>query len=206
MVTFDGAAGPYLRPRYNWTWLNERAVEVPLARRALATRPAEARVLEVGNVLGHYGVAGHVVVDRYETAPGVVNEDVASFDPGATRFDLIVSVSTLEHVGLDEQRREPGKAAAAVRRLTSMLAPGGLLWMTVPVGYNPDLEQAIRAGALGLTRVTALLRRGRGLDWRQVAPDETLEAGYDWLLYTASAVLVCELERPPAGMDGDDRG
>ena len=67
-----------------------------------------------------------------------------SFDPGATRFDLIVSVSTLEHVGLDEQRREPGKAAAAVRRLTSMLAPGGLLWMTVPVGYNPDLEQAIR--------------------------------------------------------------
>ena len=47
MFTFDGAAVPYLRHRYNWTWLNERAVEVPLARRALATRPAEARVLEV---------------------------------------------------------------------------------------------------------------------------------------------------------------
>jgi len=194
--TYDGASIPYLRHRYNWTWLNERAVEVPLALGILGKAADGARVLEVGNVLGHYGAVGHTVVDRYERAPGVINEDVAAFDPGDERFDLIVSVSTLEHVGFDEEPRDPDKAADAVRRLGSMLAPGGLLWLTIPVGYNPDLERAVRGSALGLTGLTALRRHGGGLAWRQVDPGQTRDDRYDWLLYTAAAVLVGELRAP----------
>jgi hypothetical protein len=38
------------------------------------------------------------VLDKYEQAPGVINEDVVSFSP-PQKYDLIVSVSTLEHVG-----------------------------------------------------------------------------------------------------------
>jgi SAM-dependent methyltransferase len=190
----DGEPVPYLRHRYNRTWLNERAVEVPLALRVLEKRRG-GEILEVGNVLGHYGARGHTVVDRYERAPNVLNEDVTDFDPGDRRFDLIVSVSTLEHVGFDEQPLDPDKPLRAMRALATMLAPGGLLWSTLPVGYNPALDAHARAGALPFDRVSALRRAGRGLDWRQVDPQAALDSPYDHLLCAASAVLIGRLER-----------
>lgn len=193
---FGGEQVPYLRHRYNRSWLNERAVEVPLAQRTLTRRRGE--VLEVGNVLSHYGTSGHTVVDRYERAPGVVNEDVADFVPGRA-LDLIVSVSTLEHVGFDEQPLDPDKPLRVVRMLADKLAPGGLLWATLPVGYNPALDDAVRAGRLPFTRIRALRRSGPGLSWRETDVETALEARYDQLLCAASAVLVCELEREPGG-------
>ena len=63
---FDGAELPYFYHRYNRTWLSERAVEIPLAFEWLR-RAAGARVLEVGNVMAHYGVRGHAW-DRLDPA------------------------------------------------------------------------------------------------------------------------------------------
>src|SRR2546430_9278756 len=58
-------------------------------------------------------------------------------------YDLIVSVSTLEHVGYDEDPREPDKAARAVRNLLGLLAPGGTMLATIPIGHNRDLDDAL---------------------------------------------------------------
>jgi hypothetical protein len=190
---FDDTVHSYLRHPYNWTWLNERAVEVPLAAAVLAGSGAE-RVLEVGNVLGHYQAVGHTVVDKYEQAPGVLNADVADLElPGP--YDLILAVSTLEHVGLDEDVQDPGKPARAIARLTSLLAPGGRLWCTFPVGYNESLDRQLRAGELGFTRLSALRRLGPSNRWEQAPVDEVWGTSYDWLLYTAQAVVVAELQR-----------
>lgn len=191
---YDGSERGYLRHPYHYTWLNERAVEVPLALDALAEAGPGARVLEVGNVLSHYAPAGHTVVDKYERAPGVRNVDVVDIDlPGP--FDLILAISTLEHVGLDEEVQDPGKPARAIAHLTALLAPGGRLWCTVPVGYNPALDEALRDGGLGFTRLTALRRTGRRNRWEQVPVEEVWGTRYDWLLYTAQAVVVAELRR-----------
>src|SRR4051794_2520782 len=65
----DGATLPYLRHPYHYTWLNERAVEVPLAESVLTAAAPSARVLEIGNVLAHYRPVTHTVVDKYEQAP-----------------------------------------------------------------------------------------------------------------------------------------
>jgi hypothetical protein len=190
---FDGDPYAYLRHPYNWTWLNERAVEVPLAAAVLADSNAD-RVLEIGNVLGHYQPVGHTVVDKYERAPGVLNLDVAELDlPGP--YDLILAVSTLEHVGLDEETKDPDKPARAIARLTSLLAPGGRLWCTFPVGYNDALDRQLRAGELGFTRLAALRRTGPSNRWEQAPVDDVWGIGYDWLLYTAQAVIVAELQR-----------
>ncbi|MGY2067494.1 hypothetical protein [Blastococcus sp. SYSU DS0619] len=190
---FDGAAVTYLRHPYNYTWLNERAVEVPLAAAVLAGAGPGARVLEVGNVLAHYQPVDHTVVDKYERAPGVRNVDVVDIDlPGPV--DLIVAVSTLEHVGLDEEVQEPGKPARAIAHLTSLLAPGGRLWCTFPVGYNPTLDRQLRDGELGFTRLAALRRTGPANRWEQVPVDAVWGTRYDWLLYTAHAVVVAELQ------------
>lgn len=188
---FDGHRVTPVHHPYHYTWMNERAVELALALRVLRGAAPE-RVLEVGNVLAHYGAGGHTVVDRYERSAGVINADAAGFDAGGGDFDLILSVSTLEHVGFDEDPRDPGKVGRAVEHLRGLLAPGGTLWATLPVGYNPSLDLQVRSGELGFDRVRAL-RRGRGNRWRQVHLDQVWAASYDRLLFTAHGLLVCEL-------------
>ena len=65
--TFQGAAYKYLFRRYNSTYGNERAVEIPIAMAEVRKHP-EDQVLEVGNVLAHYYSHHHDVVDNYERA------------------------------------------------------------------------------------------------------------------------------------------
>ena len=185
--SFQGTSYPYLSHRHNHTWLGERAVEIPVI--AAAVRAARGRrVLEVGNVLGHYGDYYHDVIDKYERAPGVRNVDVLDLQPD-TPYELIVSISTLEHVGFDDEPRDPQRAVAAVGHLRNLLAPGGRLLATVPVGYNPALVAAMLDGRAGLQRVDALRREGRGLRWREVPAQEVADLPYDHLLYRAPAVL-----------------
>ena len=199
--THDGTALTYLHHPYHYTWLNERAVEVPLAEAALAAAGPSARVLEVGNVLAHYLPVTHEVVDKYERSAGVRNVDVVDIRADATLpgpFDLILAVSTLEHVGLDEDVQDPGKPARAIAHLASRLAPGGRLWCTVPVGYNPALDEGLRDGTLGFTGLSALRRTGRDNRWEQVPVDDVWGIAYDRLLYTAHAIVVAEYVRPTA--------
>jgi SAM-dependent methyltransferase len=189
----DGQRYRYLYSRHKFTWLTERAVEVPVAQ-ALVDEHAPDRVLEIGNVLSHYRLQQHVVVDKYEQAPGVLNRDVLDLG-GLGQFDLIVAVSTLEHVGWDESPREPEKAQRAVDVLRSLLAPGGLLAITVPVGYNPAFDAALRCGEVPLHRAAALRRAG-GTRWREVEPAAVWSVPYDFLLYRARGVVFGFIEGP----------
>ncbi len=186
----DGLSYPYLYARHKLTWLTERTVEVPVIQ-ALVDRHPPDRVLEVGNVLSHYRAQRHLIADRYERAPDVLNRDVLALG-GLGPFDLIVGISTLEHVGLDELAPDPGKALRAVHVLRELLAPGGRLVLTVPAGYNPSFAAAIRSGEVPITSLAALRREAGQGRWREVAPEEAWDAPYDFLLYRARAVLfVC---------------
>jgi SAM-dependent methyltransferase len=191
--TFDGEAYPYLYGAYKRSWMTERAVEVPIAQR-IVDRNIGKRVLEVGNVLSHYGPQRHTVVDKYEVEPGVENLDVFELE-SLGEFDLVVAVSTIEHVGWDEEPRVPGKAVEALRALRERVAPGGRLVLTIPAGYNPSLDEALRGGAVEFSDLKGMRRQGGGTSWRQVAPDEAWRAPYDFLLYSARGVLVATLER-----------
>jgi SAM-dependent methyltransferase len=150
-------------------------------------------VLEVGNVLAHYAAQGHVVVDKYEEAPGVLNRDVLELDDLGP-FDLVLAISTVEHVGWDEEPRDPGKAAEALRRLAALLAPGGRLLLTVPVGYHPAFDAALAAGEFDFAQAGALRRSRLGPHWRQVDPEEAWGTPYDFLLSSARAVFVGVIE------------
>jgi hypothetical protein len=165
---------PYFFHRYNLTWSNERAVEVPIVRELVA-RYRGRPILEVGNVLAHYGPVAHEVLDKFELAPGVVNADAAEFR-AARRYDLIVSISTLEHVGWDEEPRDPAKVIRTLANLADHLAPGGLLVVTLPLGYNPPLDALLAQGAIPWTRQTQLKREGSR--WREAAWSEVAGSGY----------------------------
>ena len=72
-------------------------------------------------------------------------------------FDTVVSISTLEHVGMDNtgygstqpRAADPaGEVDQAARELTRVLAPGGMLLVSVPYGHPQDhgwLRQFSRA-------------------------------------------------------------
>jgi SAM-dependent methyltransferase len=184
----------YLYHRHKLTWLTERAVEVPVAQ-AIVDSAAGQRVLEVGNVLSHYRPQTHVVLDKYEDAPGVLNRDVLELG-GLGQFDLIVAISTLEHVGWDETPRDPGKPLRAIGTLRSALAPGGLLVITAPVGYNPALDAAFRSGEAGLSRAAALRREPGTTRWRELATDDVWTTSYDFLTFRARAVLFGFIDAP----------
>lgn len=158
---YDGEWYPYLRQR-NHPWGNERTVEVPIAQRFTQAAPNDA-VLEVGDTLSKYTPVDHMVLDAYESRDGVRNQDVATLDWGPT-FERIVSVSTLEHVGYDEdeyggsEHVNSQKVRTAVQSLKNALLPGGELLFTVPWDYNPHMDTAMRNGALGLTTIHGMRR------------------------------------------------
>lgn len=191
---FDGRNVPYYWHRYNNTWLNERAVEIALAAEVLSGA-AGKRTVEVGNVLPHYFPSSHTVVDKYERAPGVLNQDVVDVvldEP----IDLVVSISTIEHVGLDEPEQDPEKARRALGHLASLLAPGGRMWVTIPIGYNHALDYQVRGGEVPFTDLKALRRVSAANDWEQVGVDDVWDAAYDRLVYTAHGLVVAELVAP----------
>jgi SAM-dependent methyltransferase len=190
--TFAGERYPYRFHPYKWSWLTERAVEVPIAQAVVDSHHGR-RILEVGNVLSHYRPQSHVIVDKYEERPGVLNRDVLDLDDLGP-FDLVVAISTIEHVGRDEEPREPGKAVEALRRLEGLLAPGGELLLTVPIGYHDGLDAALRSGAFDFKHASALRRVGQ-TRWLEVEPEEVWDLPYDFLLYSARAVFVGVIER-----------
>jgi SAM-dependent methyltransferase len=186
--TLSGETYHYFAGSYNAAWHNERTVELAIALRYLR-RHEGGRVLEVGNVLGHYVPVSHDVVDKYERHAGVRNVDVLEYttDNG---YDLIVSLSTLEHVGWDEDVEEPEKPIRAVSHLVSLLRPGGRLLVTFPLGYNPHVDDALRRRTFDFDDVKFLERVSRSNRWREIAQADLGLVRYAWPFPAANAVAI----------------
>lgn len=182
--SFRGSDYSYFVHAYNETWRNERAVEIPIVRDLLG-----GNVLEVGNVLSHYGVSGHTVVDKYERAMGVLNVDALDYRP-TERFDAIVSISTVEHMGFDEDERDDGKPRRAIEHLSGMLAPGGTLVATIPLGYNVAAVPMCMPGNSGVFTEVAFLKRVSETEWSEASWDAVKAMPYNAPFPAANALAV----------------
>lgn len=183
----EGKTYNYFLHPYNQTWKNERAVEIPVIREAVEAN-AGKRILEIGNVLSHYFPVSHIVVDKDERSsyPHILNVDFLDYTPD-TRFDLIMSISTVEHIGWHEPPERCNKAVEAVNRIPHLLARGGRAIITIPAGYNPALDEAIKGNQTGFSKVACLMRTSAGNEWS----DSTLDA-----------VLKCRYGKPFPGANG----
>jgi hypothetical protein len=113
----------------------------------------------------------HDVVDKYEKAEGVINEDVVDFHT-SKKYSLIISISTLEHVGWDEYPRDPEKIFDAIKNLKNLLGAGGKLVVTLPLGENNVLDKYLEIGKIKFTENYYLKRISRSNKW------EENESGY----------------------------
>lgn len=192
--SFDGERLFYFYHRYNLTWINERAVEVPIAMKYVRAVD-EGQVLEIGNVLSHYYPVRHTILDKYEAGPGITNCDIVDFTPERS-FGLIISISTFEHIGFDDDAptSSGSKIAAAVRHVRGLLSPGGKAVLTVPIGYNPELDEMLRASRLETSRELYLVRTGRR-EWISASKETALQCRFNRPLPYANAIAIVEFEQ-----------
>jgi SAM-dependent methyltransferase len=132
---------------------DERAIEIPWA---LARYDGERRVLDIGYAFAEPAYLSGLVGLSAEELVGV---DLATADVPGLRsvvadvrqlpfdddsFDLVLCLSTLEHVGRDndvyavDAPREESGDAAALRELHRVLAKDGRLIASVPTGEHDD--------------------------------------------------------------------
>lgn len=176
--------------------VNERIVEQPyvFASVAAACAGGPVRILDVGGSESTVGLSlaslGHdvTVVDprpcplRHPrlTFAQVRLEDLPDdLEP----FDVVVSLSAIEHFGLEHYGTARGDERAdlqALARLRARLKPGGMLVLTVPIG-EPSVDTFQRvydlAGVRGLVdgfevENLAVVRQVDRLTWEPAPPDD----------------------------------
>lgn len=171
---------------YNSTWKNERAVEIPIILDKLDQ--TNGKILELGNVLSNYFNVKHDILDKYDIAFGVINEDVINFKP-SYKYDLIVSISTLEHVGWDETPKKPEKVLMALKNLKKCLVQDGEMIFTFPVGYNHFLDQLHNDNEMRFTE-TYYLKRTSNTKWIETTWDEVRDIKFNEPFPYANAIVV----------------
>lgn len=197
---FRGKTYRYFYHIYNSTWKNERCIEIPIIWETLKKYRGK-NILEVGNCLSHYFQVKHDIVDKFERGRGVINQDIINFKP-KRKYDLIVSISTLEHVGYHEVlqdykklkyyrvKRDSTKSIRTIERLLSCLNPGGRLIVTMPLGSNPYLDDYLEKGKIRFTKLYCMKRVVRSNVWKEVQWEDIKGIQYGHSIPSALGLII----------------
>ncbi len=187
MFILNGKKYIAFRHWYNATWRNERAVEIPVILDKIKEN-RDKKILEIGDVIRHYADFPRDILDKYEKGGEIINEDVVDFKP-AQKYDLIVSVSTLEHVGWDEEVKDPLKIIRALENLkNNCLTQDGEIVATIPLGYNPPMDELLMTGKIPFVE-KYFLKRVFEDSWRQITEKEAAGAKYGTPFPAANVVV-----------------
>ena len=136
--------------------VNERIVEHPFVFGALAGLPPGARILDVGGSESTVGLSLATLDHRVTVVdprvhplahPNLAHADCRLDELPAPasgeRFDAAVVLSAVEHFGLEHYGLDSVDERldlAALARLRELVAPGGLLVLTVPFGERASVD------------------------------------------------------------------
>ncbi|MDZ5606268.1 glycosyltransferase [Bacillus pseudomycoides] len=144
--------------------ISERCIEVPIGIDFLIKHKF-SRVLEVGNVLQSYlqEPITRDIVDKFEVSSGVLNVDLMEYNP-TEKYDAIISVSTVEHIGQlkdptgsygeEDISRDKEGPLKAIIKIYNLLKKDGHALITVPFGKLMDLGWLIQFDDLYMQLLT----------------------------------------------------
>ncbi len=121
----------------------ERIVELPIIF-DYVQQFKDKKILEIGNVLSNYYTITHDVLDKYDISSRCIKHDIVSYLT-SIKYDLIVSISTLEHVGYEAPEiKDPSKIKRSIENIKdNLLANSGMCVITIPLGWNKILDAQI---------------------------------------------------------------
>ena len=160
---FQGKNYEYFIHHYNRTWRTERSVEISIIMEMIKKYKGK-KILEVGNVLSHYFNVDHEIIDKYETDEGVINLDIVDFKT-SKKYDLILSISTIEHIGWSYKKRDENKILNVIKKLKDLLSSNGEIILSFPVGWNPILDNNIKEGLINFRNLYCFRRISPKNDW-----------------------------------------
>ncbi|MBD3249159.1 hypothetical protein GF336_03880 [Candidatus Woesearchaeota archaeon] len=168
----------YFYHPYNHAYINERTIEIPLILSFIRKYTFGAKILEIGNVLSHYIETDWDILDKFEEQDNVINKDIVDFKP-AEKYDLIVSISTMEHVGFDEAVKDNKKILASILHIKkNCLKKEGKFVFTVPIGWNKNLDNILKRDAIDFSEVYYFKRISWNNDWRLSAKGDVLKTKF----------------------------
>jgi len=189
IFTVQGMHFSYFRHSYNTTFINERTVEIPFFRNIMS-RFHGKKVLEIGNVLSHYEKSWWTVVDKFEVFSGVDNTDILEYSP-KEKFDLVLAISTFEHIGFDENPRAPEKLMDVLAHLKDRcMNPSSELWFSIPVGWNPELDMKIFKHSFPYDACIYLERSSLLNTWRECVQVDAQWFNRPYRMYPTALILV----------------
>jgi SAM-dependent methyltransferase len=147
-------------PRYGQTniWLFEALTANPIQNKDVAVMGSNKPWFE--SVCLAYG--GRCTTIEYNKIvsehPGIKTMTPSEYDRSPVRFDASFSISSFEHNGLGRygDPLNPNGDLDAMKKMKSILKPGGLLFLAVPVGRDMVLWNANRV--YGRLRLPLLLQ------------------------------------------------
>ena len=158
---FNGEELEYLIHPYNRTSINERKIEIPIVMNYIKKYKPNY-ILEIGNVLHHYYpdlFKNHNIttVDKYEK--DVTNKCLLSMDAenipkqfSNNQFGLIISISTLEHVGVDDYPKWKHKKTIVTKDIIDKsLSYNGILIATIPLNYKQEINDQVEKNEFNFT-------------------------------------------------------
>ncbi|MEG3857521.1 hypothetical protein [Microcoleus sp. herbarium12] len=228
--TLKGKELYYNRIKFNNP--TERAVEISIAFDFIANLENPQKILEVGNVLSHYenslsenlGLRSRRIIDKFEVDLGVENEDLMSL-PSTEKYDAIVSISSVEHVGQGDdpsggygeqtESRDLEAPLKAIAKIYDLLALNGKALITVPFGKLTDAEWYIQFSKeylevlwkkYGIPKDAISANYLKLIDretadekhymlWKEVDVRELSESEYGWPLSQANSIAIIELSK-----------
>ncbi|MHA1979289.1 MAG: hypothetical protein ACW98I_20475 [Candidatus Hodarchaeales archaeon] len=212
--SFNGAKFEYFYHSYNNQRLTERTIEIPLIKNYWKIFNPK-RVLEIGNVTNHYYTefseffTPKIVVDKYEKAIGVINEDINSFS-SESQFDLVFSISTFEHLDSDRGRNPSynkggsklsSYAADALAHITNnLLGEGGQFIITAPLGYSEEFDQTVLPQKLEeILNVKKIeyyyMKKISEIEWEQTSHNDSIDSKYNYPLPGVNSLIVIIIQK-----------
>ena len=181
----------YCLEKYNLSWRTERMVEIPIFQKLIRDN-SKLHILEIGNVLKHYESSPKsrwAVVDKYEIYEGVINRDIFVYNP-KEKFDLIVSISTIEHIGMEDGAISPNKAKQVINWVrNNLLNAHGRFIITIPIGYNKHLDKQIFKDEILFAEKYYMTRLSK-LEWVQTSEDKVSHSEYGRPYTGANALFI----------------
>jgi len=178
------------------SWNSERIVEIPIVMKYI---DSNKRILELGDVLYQFTEATWDIVDKYPTRSGIIGVDIIDYKP-KEKYDIIISVSTLEHIGFNEDVSggekpedfvDNNKTEDAINNLkNNCLNQDGTIIITVPLGYNIEMDKKLFETNLEFTKLHFMKRISKNNEWKEINKNEIINPEYGYPFPCANYICI----------------